>query len=123
MPTSKRSRGFVDLLVRETQPIHYSQQNIHRIRDTLTSDLDHFFSTTLTALTGTSDGKTSELERAKLVADLTECLRVYDTLCLWKIAEEIIKRTVVLPYIKKVSGRPLGDHHMLNASSHYMQMH
>ncbi|KAF8135698.1 oligomeric golgi complex component, COG2-domain-containing protein [Boletus edulis] len=77
------------------------QWNIDRIRDTLTSDLDHFFSSVLTALTGTGDGKTSELERAKLVADLTECLYVYDILCLWRTAEVMIKRIVVLPFIKK----------------------
>ncbi|KAG8213973.1 oligomeric golgi complex component, COG2-domain-containing protein [Butyriboletus roseoflavus] len=77
------------------------QWSIDRIRDTLTSDLDHLFLNILTALTGTGGGKTSELERAKLVAELTECLCVYDTLCLWRTAEDIIKRTVVLPYIKK----------------------
>ncbi|KAF8556364.1 COG complex component [Imleria badia] len=77
------------------------QWSIDRIRDTLTSDLDHLFSSILSSLTGTGEGKTSELERAKLAADLTECLRVYDTLCLWRTAEDIIKRTVVSPYIKK----------------------
>ncbi|KAN0091182.1 COG (conserved oligomeric Golgi) complex component, COG2 domain containing protein [Tylopilus felleus] len=77
------------------------QWSIDRIRDTLTSDLDHLFTSILTTLTRTGDGKTSELERAKLVAELMECLCVYDTLCLWRTAEDIIKRTVVLPYIKK----------------------
>ncbi|KAH0827904.1 oligomeric golgi complex component, COG2-domain-containing protein [Lanmaoa asiatica] len=77
------------------------QWSIDRIRYTLTSDLDHLFSSILAALTGIGGGKTSELEKAKLVADLTECLCVYDTLCLWRTAEDIIKRTVVLPYIRK----------------------
>ncbi|KIK99406.1 hypothetical protein PAXRUDRAFT_822754 [Paxillus rubicundulus Ve08.2h10] len=77
------------------------QWSINRIRDTLTSDLDHFFSTTLLALTETSDGKVTELERAKVAADLTECLRVYDGLGLWRVAEDIIKRNVVQPFIKK----------------------
>lgn len=74
----------------------------------MTSDLDHLFSNILTALTGTGEGKTSELERAKLVADLTECLGVYDTLCLWRTAENMIKRTVLLPYIKKVGEPSVG---------------
>ncbi|KAF9227314.1 COG complex component [Gyrodon lividus] len=77
------------------------QWNIDRIRDTLTSDLDHLFSVTLLALTETGDGKATELERAKAVADLTECLRVYDGLGLWRVAEDIIKRNVVQPFIRK----------------------
>ncbi|KAG9316657.1 oligomeric golgi complex component, COG2-domain-containing protein [Chiua virens] len=77
------------------------QWSIDRIRDTLTSDLDHLFSSILTGLTGSGEGKTSELERAKLIADLTECLHVYDTLHLWRSAEDIIKRTVVAPYVRK----------------------
>ncbi|KAI9569693.1 oligomeric golgi complex component, COG2-domain-containing protein [Boletus coccyginus] len=81
--------------------VEETQWSIDRIRDTLTSDLDHLFYSILTTLTGTGEGKTSELEMARLLADLTECLCVYDTLCLWRTAEDIIKKTVVLPYIRK----------------------
>ncbi|KAF8844393.1 COG complex component [Paxillus ammoniavirescens] len=77
------------------------QWSINRIRDTLTSDLDHLFSATLLALTEAGDGKVTELDRAKVAADLTECLRVYDGLGLWRVAEDIIKRNVVQPFIKK----------------------
>ncbi|KAF9241626.1 oligomeric golgi complex component, COG2-domain-containing protein [Melanogaster broomeanus] len=75
--------------------------SIDRIRDNLTSDLDHLFSVTLLALTETGDGKVSELERAKVVTDLTECLRVYDVLGLWRVAEDIINRNVVQPFVRK----------------------
>ncbi|KAH7888658.1 oligomeric golgi complex component, COG2-domain-containing protein [Phlebopus sp. FC_14] len=77
------------------------QWSVDRIRDTLTSDLDHLFSTTLLYLTATGDARASDVERPKAVADITECLRIYDSLGLWRAAEDLIRKNVVRPFIKK----------------------
>ncbi|KAG6333678.1 hypothetical protein ID866_5408 [Astraeus odoratus] len=77
------------------------QERVDCIRTTLTSDLDHLFSATLLAVTDIGDGKVSELEKAKAFSELTECLRVYDTLGLWRAAEEIIRKNVVQPFVRK----------------------
>ncbi|KAG2055478.1 COG complex component [Suillus hirtellus] len=74
---------------------------IDRIQSTLTSDLDHIFSAILTSLTDIKTGKVLDLERAKLYVDLTECLRIYDSLHLWRVAEEIMRRDVMQAFIKK----------------------
>ncbi|KAG7440047.1 conserved oligomeric Golgi complex component [Guyanagaster necrorhizus] len=75
------------------------QWQIDRIQSTLSSDLDHHFSATLIALT---DGtKLSEADKAKLLADLTECLRTYDMLGLWGDAEDVIRRDVVRRFVRK----------------------
>lgn len=74
---------------------------IDRIQSTLTSDLDHVFSAILSSLTDIKAGKVSDQERAKLYAYLTECLRIYDSLHLWKVAEEIMRRDVMQAFIKK----------------------
>ncbi|RXW24973.1 hypothetical protein EST38_g882 [Candolleomyces aberdarensis] len=77
-------------------------QRIDRIQSTLSSDLDSLLSTTLTHLTeGKPESRSTELERAKWVADLTECLRTYDLLGLWRDAEDIIRRQVVRKFVKK----------------------
>lgn len=74
---------------------------IDRIQSTLTSDLDHIFSAILSSLTDIRTGKVLDLERAKLYVDLTECLRIYDSLHLWRVAEEIMRRDVMQAFIKK----------------------
>lgn len=74
---------------------------IDRIQSTLTSDLDHVFSAILNSLTDIKAGKVLDLERAKLYVDLTECLRIYDSLHLWRVAEEILRRDVMQAFIKK----------------------
>ncbi|KAG2150384.1 oligomeric golgi complex component, COG2-domain-containing protein [Suillus clintonianus] len=74
---------------------------IDRIQSTLTSDLDHVFSAILGSLTDIKAGKVLDLERAKLYVDLTECLRIYDSLRLWRVAEEIMRRDVMQTFIKK----------------------
>lgn len=74
---------------------------IDRIQSTLTSDLDHVFSAILSSLTDIKAGKVSDQERAKLYVDLTECLRIYDSLHLWEAAEEIMRRDVMQAFIKK----------------------
>lgn len=74
---------------------------IDRIQSTLTSDLDHVFSAILSSLTDIKAGKVLDQERAKLYVDLTECLRIYDSLHLWKVAEEIMRRDVMQAFIKK----------------------
>lgn len=73
---------------------------IDRIQSTLTSDLDHVFSAILSSLTDIKAGKVSD-ERVKLYVDLTECLRIYDSLHLWRVAEEIMRRDVMQAFIKK----------------------
>jgi conserved oligomeric Golgi complex subunit 2 len=80
-----------------------SLKRIDRIKSTLSSDLDHLFATTLVALTG--ERKTSDLEKVKLNVDLTECLRTYDVLGLWRDAEDVLRREVMHGFVKKV--RPL----------------
>ncbi|KIM75524.1 hypothetical protein PILCRDRAFT_827237 [Piloderma croceum F 1598] len=86
------------------------QWRIDRIQSTLSSDLDHLFaSTLLTLISGPTKGKekdkltiiTTEGEKAKLTADLTECLRTYDILGLWRDAEDVIRREVVRAFVKK----------------------
>ncbi|KAJ7770204.1 COG complex component [Mycena maculata] len=78
------------------------QWRIDRIRSTLSSDLDHLFSSTLLALTDSrADGKISEVEKAKSIADLTECLRTYDAMGLWRDAEDVLRRDVVRRFVKK----------------------
>ncbi|KAG1752981.1 oligomeric golgi complex component, COG2-domain-containing protein [Suillus lakei] len=74
---------------------------IDRIQSTLTSDLDHVFSAILGSLTDTKAGKVSDQERAKLYVDLTECLRIYDSLHLWRVVEEIMRRDVMQTFVKK----------------------
>lgn len=43
-----------------------------------------------------------EIERAKLTADLTECLKTYDVMGLWRDAEEVLRKEVVRGFVKKV---------------------
>ncbi|KAG2342944.1 COG complex component [Suillus weaverae] len=74
---------------------------IDRIQSTLTSDLDHVFSAILNSLTDIKAGKVLDLERTKLYVDLTECLKIYDSLHLWRVAEEIMRRDVMQAFIKK----------------------
>lgn len=66
----------------------------------MSSDLDHLFSDTVTAL---STSKLAEADRAKRMADLTECLRTYDALQLWRDAEDVLRRDVLREFVKKVS--------------------
>ncbi|RDX43273.1 hypothetical protein OH76DRAFT_1487966 [Lentinus brumalis] len=50
------------------------------------------------------DGKVSkvtEIEKTKLYADITECLRTYDVLGLWRDAEDVLRREVVHEFVKK----------------------
>jgi len=74
-------------------------QRISRVQSTLSSDLDHLFSDTLTAL---SSGKLAEADKAKRMADLTESLRTYDALQLWRDAEDVLRRVVCREFVKKV---------------------
>jgi len=48
------------------------------------------------------DGRLLETERLKFLTDLRECLRVYDVLGLWRDAEDVLRRDVVRPFLKKV---------------------
>ena len=85
-------------------------QRIDRIKSTLSSDLDHLFATTLKSLVGGGQGKTSrpsEIEKSKLYADVTECLRTYDMLGLWRDAEDVLRREVVREFVKKVLPAPV----------------
>ncbi|KAL0956582.1 hypothetical protein HGRIS_002720 [Hohenbuehelia grisea] len=78
------------------------QWRIDRIQSTLSADLDHLFAATLkTLIDGKEETKLADMDRAKLLADLTECLRIYDTLGLWQDAEEILRTQVVREFVKK----------------------
>ncbi|KAH8119152.1 COG complex component [Phellopilus nigrolimitatus] len=81
------------------------QWRIDRIKSTLSSDLEHYFATTLFSLTSdkSKPGKTKQPEndRSKLLSDLVDCLRVYDLLGLWRDAEDVIRREVVREFVKK----------------------
>lgn len=67
------------------------------------SDLDRFLVDTLHALIGPSDSlKHAGLEKARLSSDLSDCLKIYDMLCAWPDAEEIVRREVVRGFVKKV---------------------
>ena len=76
---------------------------IDRIQSSLSSDLDHLLSTTVKALVdGKAGGKNlSEMDKAKWTAELSECLRTYDTLGLWRDAEDVLRRDVMRAFIKK----------------------
>lgn len=82
-------------------------QRINRIKSSLTSDLESHFATTLSSLasndkTKMEKAKQPEAERAKLMSDLTDCLRAYDMLGLWRDAEDVIRRELVREFAKKV---------------------
>lgn len=64
------------------------------MKSTLFSDLDKVFATALR----------SDMDKTKSTADVLECLRTYDVLGLWREAEEIIRKTVVDSFVKKVRG-------------------
>ncbi|PPQ67248.1 hypothetical protein CVT25_005832 [Psilocybe cyanescens] len=78
------------------------QWRIDRVHATLSSDLDQLFAQTLTlTVDSKAENKGSELEKNKWTADLTECLRTYAALGLWRDAEDVIRREAVRPFIKK----------------------
>lgn len=54
-------------------------------------------------MTALSTSKLAEADRAKRMADLTECLRTYDALQLWRDAEDVLRRDVLREFVKKVS--------------------
>jgi len=57
----------------------------------------------LLALTGGGgDRKATEVEKNNLISDLTECLRTYDILGLWRDAEDVLKKEIVRRFVKKV---------------------
>jgi hypothetical protein len=62
------------------------------VKSTLFSDLDKVFATPLRL----------DTDKTKSTADVLECLRTYDVLGLWGEAEEIIRKTVVDSFVKKV---------------------
>lgn len=52
---------------------------------------------------GKGDHRMTESERSKCIADLTECLRTYDILGLWRDAEDVIRRDIMRSFVKKVA--------------------
>jgi hypothetical protein len=79
-------------------------QRIDRISQTLSRDLDHHLSLTLRALVDPSTlPSTASAERARLTAELVECFKIYDALRMWREAEDVVRRELVRPFIKKVS--------------------
>lgn len=101
VPLLTRFNGFVSSsLILLTISADLLLQRIDRIHSTLSSDLDHVFATTLVALT--CEGKILDVEKMRLNADLTECLRTYDVLGLWRDAEDVLQREVLRGFVKKV---------------------
>jgi hypothetical protein len=80
---------------------------VDRIKSTLSSDLDHLFAITIRALTdGKEDGsvmKVSDGDKARLTADMFDCLKTYDVLALWRDAEDVLRREVLREFVRKVS--------------------
>ncbi|TDL25958.1 COG complex component [Rickenella mellea] len=77
---------------------------IDRIKSTLSSDLDHLFSSTLLALVSKDKKgreKQSDADKIKLMSDLTECLRTYDMLSLWRDAEDVLRKDIVRDFVKR----------------------
>ncbi|THH20409.1 hypothetical protein EW146_g922 [Bondarzewia mesenterica] len=77
------------------------QWRVDRIKSTLSSDLDHLFAATVSFLTGVKESKLNDVEKAKRMADLSECLRIYDILGLWRDAEDVLRREVMREFVKK----------------------
>ncbi|KAJ3803011.1 COG complex component [Lentinula aff. detonsa] len=75
------------------------QWKIDRIQSSLSSDLDALFALTLSAMAG--EAKLSDLDKNKILPDLTECIRTYDVLGLWRDAEEILRSVMMRPFIRK----------------------
>jgi hypothetical protein len=88
----------------------------------LSSDLDQLFAQTLTSLTELKgENKGTELEKNKWISDLTECLRIYDVLGLWRDAEDVIRREVMRPFIKKVDlAKPLLDSSLIRSCRQFI---
>ncbi|CAE6539818.1 unnamed protein product [Rhizoctonia solani] len=78
------------------------QFRIDRIVSTLSRDLDHHLSSTLRALTDSSTmPSTASAERARLTSELVECFKIYDALKMWREAEDVVRRELVRPFMKK----------------------
>ncbi|KAF8342152.1 oligomeric golgi complex component, COG2-domain-containing protein [Cantharellus anzutake] len=78
------------------------RKNITKIEDTLSRDLDIVFSASLVAVISASPSTTAPpASRPKLIADLTECLKIYDSLEKWESAEDVIRQDIVQPFIRK----------------------
>ncbi|CAE6497321.1 unnamed protein product [Rhizoctonia solani] len=78
------------------------QFRIDRIASTLSRDLDHHLSSTLRALTDSSTmPSAASAERARLTSELVECFKIYDALKMWREAEDVVRRELVRPFIKK----------------------
>ncbi|CAE6431299.1 unnamed protein product [Rhizoctonia solani] len=78
------------------------QFRIDRITSTLSRDLDHHLASILRALTDPSTmPSAASAERARLTSELVECFKIYDALKMWREVEDVIRRELVRPFIKK----------------------
>jgi len=97
---------------------HTLLQRIDRIRSTISSDLDNVFATTLNKLIdGKGHENAKEPEKSSLILDLTECLRTYDMLGLWRDAEEVLRREVVRIFVRKVNLAPPAQQYLPRKAS------
>lgn len=78
------------------------EQRMGRIKSTLSRDLDHLFSTILSSLVSSVSSETSSAEKARWTTELTECIATYDVLGGWSDAEEVVRRDLVRPFVKRV---------------------
>lgn len=78
------------------------QWRIDRIKSALSSDLDHFFASTLQSLILPSESnKPPPVEKARLSSDLNDCFKTYDLLSAWREAEEVVRKTIVKPFVRQ----------------------
>jgi len=48
------------------------------------------------------NSKVTPMERARLTSDLNDCFKTYDLLGAWRQAEEVIRKTIVKPFVRQV---------------------
>ena len=76
-------------------------QRIDRIKETLSRDLDQLFGNAIHTLV-TPGSELSVQERARIMADISECFKSYDTLGTQEDAEEILTAKIMRPFVNRV---------------------
>ena len=98
---------WVSLSIKHVRTQTQPKQRIDRIKSRLSSDLEHHFTTVLLKVTTSEKHEVGKIpkqdfERSRSLLELTDCLRAYDMLGLWRDAEDILRREVVRGFVKKV---------------------
>jgi hypothetical protein len=77
-------------------------QRIDRIKETLSRDLDQLFGNAIHTLVAPGS-ELSVQERARLIADISECFKSYDVLGTQDDAEEILRTKIMRPFVNRVT--------------------